>query len=140
MIEAETRIENTNHQIAKMSSTNSTDKLDRVVSQARLAREEREKSYRSRALKMYPWVCGRCAREFNEKNLQELTVHHRDHNHDNNPADGSNWELLCMYCHDNEHQRQLEAQQGNTSTGSGNSATSTFNPFADLKSMLEDKK
>jgi hypothetical protein len=41
--------------------------------------------------------------------VRELTVHHRDHNHDNNPPDGSNWELLCLYCHDNEHQRQLEA-------------------------------
>jgi hypothetical protein len=39
-------------------------------------------------------------------------VHHRDHNHDNNPPDGSNWELLCLYCHDNEHQRQLEAAGG----------------------------
>jgi hypothetical protein len=64
-----------------MSSKKSTEKLDRVVSQARIAREEREKSYRVRALKMYPWVCGRCAREFDEKNLQELTVHHRDHTH-----------------------------------------------------------
>ncbi|MFA7667514.1 MAG: HNH endonuclease, partial [Burkholderiaceae bacterium] len=22
---------------------------------------------------------------------------------DDNPPDGSNWELLCLYCHDNEH-------------------------------------
>ena len=33
-------------------------------------------------------------------------MHHKDHNHDNNPPDGSNWELLCLYCHDNEHSRQ----------------------------------
>jgi len=116
------------------------DKLNKVVTDARRASDLRDQGYREQALKMYPHICGRCAREFAGKNLRELTVHHRDHNHDNNPADGSNWELLCMYCHDNEHQRQLEAQQGNTSTGSGNSATSTFNPFADLKSMLEDKK
>src|ERR1044071_1959021 len=34
-----------------------------------------------------------------------------DHNHDNNPPDGSNWELLCLYCHDNEHQRYLVANE-----------------------------
>ena len=57
---------------------------------------------------MYPWICGRCAREFTRANLQELTVHHRNHDHDFNPADGSNWELLCVYCHDNEHSRQMD--------------------------------
>ena len=116
------------------------DKLDRVVAEARRAREEREKSYREQALKMYPPICGRCGREFTRKNLQELTVHHRDHNHDNNPADGSNWELLCLYCHDNEHQRQLEAQQGSGATGNTKSDTATHNPFANLKDMLEKKK
>ena len=84
------------------------DRLDKVVAEARRARDEREKGYREQALKLYPWVCGRCARSFTRENLHELTVHHRDHNHDNNPADGSNWELLCLYCHDNEHQRYEE--------------------------------
>ena len=79
------------------------DKLNRVVSESRRARELREKDYRELALKMYPPICGRCCREFVRANLHELTVHHRDHDHSNNPADGSNWELLCMYCHDNEH-------------------------------------
>ena len=116
------------------------DKLNQVVADARRASEERDKGYRGQALKMYPHICGRCTREFTRVNLHELTVHHRDHDHDNNPDDGSNWELLCMYCHDNEHQRQLEAQQGNTSTGSGKSNISTHNPFADLKSMLEKNK
>ncbi len=85
-------------------------RLDRVVAEARRAREEREQGYRARALKLYPWICGRCAREFNHGNVHELTVHHRDHNHDNNAPDGSNWELLCVYCHDNEHQRQLDTR------------------------------
>lgn len=118
------------------------DKLDRVVADARRAREQRELGYRERALKMYPPICGRCAREFTHKNLHELTVHHRDHNHDNNPTDGSNWELLCLYCHDNEHQRQLEAHQGHMSNSTGKSKTSsaTFNPFADLKNLLDTKK
>jgi hypothetical protein len=116
------------------------DKLDQIVTDARRASEQREQGYRAQALKMYPPICGRCAREFTRQNLHELTVHHRDHNHDNNPTDGSNWELLCLYCHDNEHQRQLEAQRGNTSTASGKHAASTFNPFADLKSMMEKNK
>lgn len=122
-----------------MSSKNSTEKLDRIVSEARLAREEREKSYRGRALKMYPWVCGRCAREFDEKNLHELTVHHRDHNHDNNPIDGSNWELLCIYCHDNEHSRYIDSGYGDSTTGTQNNEA-TYNPFADLASMLKRQK
>ncbi len=36
-----------------------------------------------------------------------LTVHHIDGNPNNNPPDGSNWENLCVYCHDDEHSRQL---------------------------------
>lgn len=119
------------------------DRLDRVVAEARRAREEREKGYREQALKMYPPVCGRCGREFNRKNLHELTVHHRDHNHDYNPPDGSNWELLCLYCHDNEHQRQLEAQQsagnGGIASNRSNTNTATHNPFANLKDLLEKK-
>ncbi|MBS1191761.1 MAG: endonuclease [Rhodocyclaceae bacterium] len=121
-----------------MTSSTANNRLDRVVLEARRAAEEREKGYRERALKIYPWICGRCAREFTHKNLRELTVHHRDHNHDNNPSDGSNWELLCLYCHDNEHQKQIEADTGNTSTkGSGNVAT--HNPFADLKALMAGK-
>jgi hypothetical protein len=116
------------------------DKMEKVVAEARRASDEREKGYRERALKMYPHICGRCTREFTRENLHELTVHHRDHNHDNNAADGSNWELLCLYCHDNEHQRYEEAQQGNTSTRNGKREVATHNPFADLKSMLEGKK
>ena len=109
-------------------------KLDRIVADARSAAESRNQGYREQALKIYPWICGRCAREFTRVNLRELTVHHRDHNHDNNPPDGSNWELLCLYCHDNEHQRQLEAASGSGTEGSG--AMATHSPFANLKAML----
>jgi hypothetical protein len=84
---------------------------------------------------MYPWICGRCAREFDHGNVHELTVHHKDHNHDNNPPDGSNWELLCVYCHDNEHQRQLE-QYGSLTTRPSDGPRSTHTPFADLASLL----
>jgi hypothetical protein len=103
-----------------MKKTTGNDKLDAVVAAARRSQAEREQGYREQALKLYPWVCGRCMREFTRANLQELTVHHRDHNHDNNPADGSNWELLCLYCHDNEHARYLdgEATAGPADAGS----------------------
>lgn len=109
-------------------------KLDKLVADARHNREEREKGYREQALKLYPWVCGRCAREFTRANLHELTVHHRDHNHDNNPSDGSNWELLCVYCHDNEHQRQIEQA---TTTDNKADTVSTHNPFANLAEMMK---
>ena len=122
-----------------MSSKESSDKLDRIVAQARSDREERDKSYRGMALKMYPWVCGRCSREFNRENLRELTVHHRDHNHDNNPSDGSNWELLCIYCHDNEHSRYIDSEYTGTTTETQKSTT-THNPFADLGDLLKGKK
>ena len=113
-------------------------KLDRIVADARRAAETREQGYREQALKIYPWICGRCAREFTRANMRELTVHHRDHNHNNNPSDGSNWELLCLYCHDNEHQRQLEAT-GNAGIGAPGAAAATHSPFADLKAMLGKK-
>jgi len=115
-----------------------TDKLDKIVAEARRASEQRERSYREQALKIYPWICGRCAREFTHANLRELTVHHRDHNHDNNPPDGSNWELLCLYCHDNEHQRQLEAA-GGMGGSSDKSGHATHSPFANLRDLLKQK-
>jgi hypothetical protein len=110
-------------------------RLDRVVAEARRAGEERDRSYRGRALKLFPWICGRCAREFDPSNVHELTVHHKDHDHDNNPPDGSNWELLCLYCHDNEHQRQLE-QAGGGRHDQDQSPGSTHTPFAELASLL----
>ena len=114
-------------------------KLDRIVAEARRAAATREQGYREQALKIYPWICGRCRREFTRVNLRELTVHHRDHDHDNNPPDGSNWELLCLYCHDNEHQRQLEASGGSSEAPAG-PAGATHSPFANLKALLDGKK
>ena len=111
---------------------------EKVVLKARKNSEERAKGYREQALKLYPWICGRCAREFNHANLRELTVHHRDHNHDNNPTDGSNWELLCLYCHDYEHQKILEAAHGG-SAGTTGVGIATHNPFADLKERMKSK-
>ena len=60
---------------------------NRIVAEARRERDQWEKTYRAQALKIYPWVCARCGREFSGKKLRELTVHHKDHNHDYNPPD-----------------------------------------------------
>lgn len=112
-------------------------RLDQIVADARRNAEQREQGYRERALKMYPWVCGRCAREFTRTNLMELTVHHRNHDHDFNPPDGSNWELLCVYCHDNEHSRYIDYTGDSPSSGSDPVAAATSNPFADLKALMK---
>jgi hypothetical protein len=90
---------------------------------------------------MYPWICARCGREFTGERLRELTVHHKDHNHDNNPPDGSNWELLCLYCHDNEHSRYLDAEwYGEATPGGEEDPPSTYKPFAGLEALLKDEE
>ncbi len=114
-------------------------KLDSIVAEARDAHDQREQGYRQKALKMYPHVCGRCARSFERENLYELTVHHRNHDHDDNPEDGSNWELLCVYCHDNEHQRQLEAARELGRAKTDQTEVGTHSPFAGLRALLDEK-
>jgi len=111
---------------------------DRVIA---AARRDRESGYREKALKMYPWICGRCAREFTGKNLSQLTVHHKDHNHDNNPPDGSNWELLCLYCHDNEHSKYVDqVRYGSDSlTGNDQPSPATNKAFANLADLLKKR-
>jgi hypothetical protein len=111
-----------------------------TVIEALRLKKDRENTYREKALKLYPWICGHCGREFEGKRLRELTVHHKDHNHDNNPPDGSNWELLCIYCHDNEHSRDqvadaLDQDTPNISSESGGGT----NPFAGLGDLLKGK-
>ena len=111
-----------------------------TVIEALRLKKDRENTYREKALKLYPWICGHCGREFEGKRLRELTVHHKDHNHDNNPPDGSNWELLCIYCHDNEHSRDqvadaLDQDTPNISSESGGGT----NPFSGLGDLLKGK-
>ncbi|MGH8658007.1 MAG: YajD family HNH nuclease [Gammaproteobacteria bacterium] len=117
------------------------DQLDSIVAKARKEREQRLQGYREQSLRLYPWICARCGREFTRANLHELTVHHKDHNHDNNPPDGSNWENLCLYCHDQEHQKFAHLVQG---CGFGEamepSRPATYHPFAGLRDLLETRK
>jgi hypothetical protein len=118
-------------------------KLDEIVAKARKDTDERMRGYRDQSLRLHPWVCARCGREFTRENLHELTVHHKDHSHDNNPPDGSNWENLCLYCHDWEHQKYSQFVKGE---GAGFGVTvkaakaAVHNPFANLKDLLGDKK
>ena len=75
-------------------------KLKRISSSA-----SPESDYRDRSLRIHGLICAKCGREFDDKTRHLLTVHHRDGNPRNNPPDGSNWENLCVYCHDDEHSR-----------------------------------
>jgi len=98
-----------------------------------------DSAYRDQALKLYPWVCGRCAREFSGARLRELTVHHKNGDHDYNPPDGSNWELLCIYCHENEHAREADAKAG----GGGmekEKGPATYKPLAGLADLVKPKR
>ncbi len=113
------------------------ERLDQVVAQAHKAKDERAQGYREQSLRLHPWICARCGREFVLQNLSELTVHHKDHNHDNNPPDGSNWENLCLYCHDYEHQKQEEFHRGVGRHKDGPGKVTTHNPFADLAALLK---
>jgi 5-methylcytosine-specific restriction endonuclease McrA len=109
-----------------------------IVAEARRERTQREGTYRERALKLFPHVCARCGRELAGKKLRELTVHHKDHNHDHNPPDGSNWELLCVYCHDNEHGRDQVAEwYAGETPGQPEKSTPLGNPFAKLADLIK---
>jgi hypothetical protein len=114
---------------------------DRLVAEMRKAEQQRQAGYREQALKLFPHVCGRCTREFEGKKLRELTVHHRDHNHANNPPDGSNWELLCLYCHDHEHTRGLQEQRGKEPPAEQQSRPKlAHSPFSTLAERLKLEK
>lgn len=109
-----------------------------LLAQVRRDQAQREQSYRERALALFPHVCARCGREYSGKDLRELTVHHKDSNHRNNPPDGSNWELLCIYCHDDEHQNADKA--GYTSAALQHAdEDGGYTPFAGLQDLLGKK-
>ena len=92
---------------AKAPASTSTSKVEAIIREAKQASLARSVDYRARSLALSGWICARCAREFERENLHLLTVHHKDGNHENNPPNGSNWENLCVYCHEAEHTRGL---------------------------------
>lgn len=114
---------------------------ERILADMQKDEQARQAGYREKALKLYPHVCGRCTREFVGKKLRELTVHHRDHNHDNNPPDGSNWELLCIYCHDHEHTRGVQEQRAaDAPAGRQERPSLNHSPFAALAEKFNRSK
>ena len=111
-----------------------------ILTELRRDAEIRAKSYRERALRLFPHVCASCGREFSGKKLRDLTVHHKDHDHTNNPNDGSNWELLCIYCHDHEHEKYKSAGYVDGSTSSAAPEKPPIaNPFGNLDRLLRPK-
>ncbi|MBE0596137.1 MAG: HNH nuclease family protein [Desulfuromonadales bacterium] len=119
----------------------SDEERQRLVNEMRNEEQQRQAGYREQALKLFPHVCGRCTREFEGKKMRELTVHHRDHNHDNNPPDGSNWELLCIYCHDHEHTRGVQEQRDAEGPGGHPGRPSLgHSPFAALGDRFKKPK
>ena len=128
-----------------MSITNnnkkSEEKRNQLVATMRQEEQKRQSGYREQALKLFPHVCGRCTREFEGKNVRELTVHHIDHNHDNNSPDGSNWELLCIYCHDHEHTRGVQEDRTEEPGNSQPKQDSlSHSPFAALSKHLRQNQ
>ena len=97
----------------------------------------RQQSYRGRALALLPHICASCGREFSGKRLQELTVHHKDGDFKNNPPDGSNWELLCLYCHDHEHEKFRMAGHGSGKGQALEPSPSIFSPFDKLDRIIK---
>jgi len=98
---------------AKPKSSEDSSSLSDFVK--RLKEQERKdrpylEEYRKRSIEIHGNFCAKCGREFSGKDLRLLTVHHKDGNHHNNPPDGSNWENLCVYCHEDEHSREILAE------------------------------
>jgi predicted HNH restriction endonuclease len=118
----------------------SDEKLRRFYDNLRRERQQTHRNYRDRALSILPHVCAVCGRDFAGKKLRELTVHHKDHNHDNNPPDGSNWELLCIYCHDELHERGDNAHWYAEPAAHDKKTATGFKAFEGLDKLLARKR
>jgi hypothetical protein len=91
------------HRAVKLDKRQSVDDAVRELKQISTSNSD----YREQSLKLHGLICAKCAKEFGVKDRHLLTVHHKDGNHSHNPPDGSNWENLCAYCHEDEHSRGL---------------------------------
>jgi hypothetical protein len=87
--------------------TATTRPVEEIVRELKTSQQAGEGDYRDRSIVLHGLICGRCGREFDPAHRHLLTVHHKDGNHQNNPPDGSNWENLCVYCHEDVHSRGM---------------------------------
>ena len=116
------------------------EKIAKLMATVRRDQATREDGYRERAMKLFPHICGRCGREFSGLSLRELTVHHKDGDHMNNPPDGSNWELLCEHCHAVEHGTiDVRAHGEGLAIGPSNQPPLGFNAFEGLKGVAPEE-
>ncbi len=114
------------------------EKEAQILKELGRAAMQRQQGYREQALKLLPHICASCCREFAGKRLRELTVHHKDHNWKNNPPDGSNWVLLCLFCHDHEHEKyKLADYHGGALAQEKEPGPSIFSPFANLDQLVK---
>ena len=122
---------------SKRRHARQSSEVDTVIQEAQAAARARRQGYRERSLALHGWICAKCAREFEASNLHLLTVHHKDGNHRNNPPDGSNWENLCAYCHDDEHQKSSSSgYHGLATPDSQRESPLGHNPFEGLDDLL----
>jgi len=120
---------------SKQKKSLSPEELEKRLEALRDDHRQRQSGYREQALKLFPHVCARCTRAPVGKKIRELTVHHKDHNHDNNPPDGSNWELLCVYCHDHEHTRSIQEDRDGDTGSNATKPSLSHSPFAALANL-----
>ena len=124
--------------MARQRKPPSAQERDRLLAALHRDVAARQQGYREQALRLFPHVCARCGRGFEGARLKELTVHHKDHNHDNNPPDGRNWELLCGFCHDHEHEKYKMAGFGDGGASDTlETGPSIFKPFEGLDNLLK---
>ena len=76
----------------------------------------RQQSYRERALKLFAHLCARCGREFSGKRL------------------------LCVYCHDHEHEKIFLGQYYSGAPADDKPPPATFQPFAGLDTLLKPRR
>jgi hypothetical protein len=123
--------------------------VEEVVREIKAAQPSGGEEYRERSLALHGLICGRCGRDFDAAHRHLLTVHHKDGNHRNNPPDGSNWENLCAYCHEDVHSRGLlgDYLEGRSTSREpavvyrDETATGGMGAFADkLQKALQKKK
>lgn len=115
---------------------------DTVREMKNAARTENGEDYRERSLRIHGLVCARCGRDFSGVNRQLLTVHHKDGNHHNNPPDGSNWENLCAYCHEDVHSREVLSEYLGEAKSSRDVSLvygETMTPSSESESLLAQK-